>query len=140
MLALGAFGVLVEGTFQDGLAGEDCFDLIPFLTVILVGEEHHPPCGGFVGFVRFRLAVVDGKFLEVSQDGERQLERPGIAAELVGGADFVFDADGGFLGFDKELARLADAEGIVGGFGGVTDLDRSLRGSHPCKLRRNPAC
>ena len=57
---------------------------------------------------------------------QRQLGRPGVAAELVGGAGVVLDVDGGLLGLDEELARAADAEAVVGGLGRAADLDGVL--------------
>ena len=81
------------------------------------GEHHQAPGGGLVAAVGARAAVVDGELLEVGEDGERQLGRPGVAAQLEGGADVVLDVDGGLLGFDEELARAADAEAVVRGRG-----------------------
>ncbi|WP_343410346.1 hypothetical protein [Candidatus Amarolinea dominans] len=44
-----------------------------------------------------------------------------VAAQLIGWFDVVLDVYRGFLGFDEELAFLADAERVVGRLGGVTD-------------------
>ena len=51
---------------------------------------------------------------------------PGVTAQLVGGVDVVLDVDGGFLGFDVELALATDLEGVIGGFGGAFDLEGVL--------------
>ena len=71
-------------------------------------------------------AVVDRELLEVGQDGERQFRRPGIAAQLKGRAEIVFQIDGGLLGFEEELARAADAKAVVGRLGVAADLDGIL--------------
>ncbi len=91
-----------------------------------IGVVHDAGRGGLVGLVRLDAAVVDGEFLEIGEDGERQFGGPGIAAQLEGGAEIVLDIDGGFLGFEEELARAADAEAVVGGLGDAADLDGIL--------------
>ena len=121
-LAIGD-GVLVEGAFEHRLLGEDGGDLVPFGQIVSIGEIENAPCTGFVGRVRACAAIVDGELLEIRQDGQRKFGRPGIAAELIGRADLVFYIYGGFLGFEEKLARAADAETIVGGFGVAADLD-----------------
>jgi len=68
-------------------------------------------------------AVVHGELLEIAEDAEGELGSPAIAAELEGGAGVVLDIYGGALGFEKEFACAADAEAVVGGFGGLTDFD-----------------
>ena len=71
-------------------------------------------------------AVIHGEFLEVAQDAEREHCRTRIAAELEGGAGVVLDVDRGLLGFDKELARAANAKAVVGRFVAVADVDGVL--------------
>ena len=71
-------------------------------------------------------AVIDGELLEIGQDGERQLGGPGIAAELERPGDVVLTLTDGFLGFHEELARAADAEGVIRRLGGPAHLDRIL--------------
>ena len=110
-------GVLVEGAFEDGVLGEDGGDLVPSGQVVAIGEVENAAGAGLVGWVWANPAIVDGELLEIGEDGERQLGRPGVAAELIGGAEFVLEIDGGLLGFEEELARAADAEAVVGGFG-----------------------
>ena len=79
-----------------------------------------------VGLVGLDAAVVDGELLEVGEDRERQLGRPGVAAELEGRAGVVLDVDRRLLGLDEELARAADAEAVVGRLGRAADLDGVL--------------
>ena len=79
---------------------------------------------GLSVFAGLDAAVVDGEFLEVGEDGERQLGRPGVAAQLEGGAYVVAHVDRGLLGFEKELPPAADAEAVVRGLGRAADLDR----------------
>ncbi len=121
---LGRFGELIERAFEDRLAGEDAGDFVPARNVLGVVQEQDASFGGFVVLVRLFAAIVDGEFLEVGEDGERQLCRPGVAAELEGGADVGLDIDGGFLCFDEEFARAADAEAVVGGAGRFFDDER----------------
>lgn len=61
-----------------------------------------------------------------AEDAQGKLGGPGVAAELVGRADVVLDVHGGALGFEKEFARATDAEAVVGGLGGLADLDGIL--------------
>ena len=79
------------------------------------GEHHQPSGGSFIAAVRFGAAVVNGELFEIGQDRKGQLGRPGITAKLKSRADIFFDVDGGFLGFDKEFARAANAESVIGG-------------------------
>ena len=72
LLQAARFGVTVEGTFEDGLLGEDGGDLFPAGGVVPKGEVHDTGGGGPVGMVRFDPAVVDGEFLEVGEDRERE--------------------------------------------------------------------
>src|SRR5262249_28100494 len=55
-----------------------------------------------------------------------QLGRPRIAAKLIRGRGVVLDVDGRLFRFEKELARAADTEGVVGGLGHAPHLDRIL--------------
>ena len=50
--------------------------------VILVIQQHDPPGGGAVAFIGFAAAFINGEFLEVGQDAERELGGPGITAQL----------------------------------------------------------
>ena len=76
--------------------------------------------------IGFAAAVVDRQLLEIGQDGERQLGGPGVAAQLVRPGEVVSHVDGGFFGLHKELARPADAEGVIRRLGGPAHLDRIL--------------
>ena len=114
-LAGNGFGVTVEGALQDGVARKNGGELIPFIQVLLEGQHHQAAGGGLVGAIGFGAAVEDGELFEVGQDRERQLGRPGVAAQLEGRADVVFDVDRRFLGFDEEFTRTADAKAIVRG-------------------------
>lgn len=79
--------------------------------------------GGLVALVRLDAAIVNGEFLEVGKDAERELGGPGVAAELEGGLGLVLDDDGRFFGFEKEFAGAADAKAVVRRFGGFADFD-----------------
>jgi len=120
------FGVFVEEPFHDRLPGEDGGELVPPLDVFLIGKEQHPVFAGLVLELGADAAVVDGKLLEIGEDGEGEVGGPGVAAELVGRADIALDVHRGLLRFQEELARPADAETIIGGLGIAPDLDRIL--------------
>ena len=107
--------VFVEGTFEDGVAGEDVGDFVPAVGVLVVFDIEGAGFGGRVGFDGFDAAIVNGEFFEVGDNGEGQLGGPGIAAELEGRVDVLFDIDGRLFGFDEEFAGAADAEAIIGG-------------------------
>ena len=81
------------------------------------------PVAAVSSLVGLDAAVVDRELLEVGEDAEREFGGPGVAAELEGGAGVVLDVNGGLLGFEEELARAADAEAVVRGFGGLADFD-----------------
>jgi len=81
-LAFGGFYVFVEGAFEDGVARKDRCDVVPAFAVLVVGEVEGAGGGGFVGFYGFDAGVIDGEFLEVGKDGERQFGAPGVASEL----------------------------------------------------------
>lgn len=117
---------LIEPPLEDRLLGEDVGDLLPLLQVIVVGEVDHPAVAGLILELGTEAAVVNGELLEVGEDGEGEPGRPGVTAELVGGADIALDIDRGFLGLDEELPGPADPEAVVGGLGGPADLDRVL--------------
>ncbi len=104
--------------------GDFFVDFVPARNEVGVVKEQDASFGGFVVLVRLFAAIVDGEFFEVGEDGERQLCRPGVAAELKGRADVGFDIDGRFFGFDKEFARAADAEAVVGSPGRFLDDER----------------
>ena len=116
-------GVLIERALEHGVLGEQGSQFVPFLGVLVVSQVQGPPLGGLVGPVRPEPAVIDGEFLEVSEDGEGELGRPGVPAKLVGGFRVALDADCGLLGLEEELARAANAKAVVWGFGGTADLD-----------------
>ena len=115
LLQAARFGVTVEGAFEDCLLGEDRGNLVPAGGVLPERNQQDTGRGGPVGMVRFDPAVVDGEFLEVGQDGERQPGGPCVAAELVGGGGIPGDVDGGFLRLDEEFPRTPDAEAVVRG-------------------------
>ena len=74
------------------------------------------PDGGWVVFVRFDPAIINGQFLKIAQDAQRQFGRPAITAQLVRGADVLLDVNGRFLGFEKKFARAANAKTVIRGF------------------------
>ncbi len=126
--AFGLFGagVFVEGTLEDGVAGEDGGNLIPAGRVVGVGDELNAGSRGLVGMDRTDAAVIDGKLLEIGEDGQGQLGGPGVAAELECGGGVFLDINGGLFGFEEEFSSAADAETVVGGLGGRSDLDGVL--------------
>jgi hypothetical protein len=75
---------------------------------------------------RLDPAVVDGELLEVGEDAQRQLGRPGIAAELEGGGSVDPQIDRRLLGLDEELAHAANTERIVWCAAVEAHLDRVL--------------
>ena len=76
--------------------------------------------------VRFEPAVVHGEFLEVAEHAEREFGGPGVAAELERGTDVVLDINRRPLCLQEEFAGAADAEGVIGRFGGLADFDGVL--------------
>jgi hypothetical protein len=124
--ALGGFSIAIEGAFKNGIAREDGGDFIPFLCVFIEGEVKNPSFACVVAFVGFDAAIIDGEFFEIAEDAEREFRGPGVAAELKGWGGFRLDPDGGLFGFEKEFARAADAEAVVGSFGGFADFDGVL--------------
>ena len=108
---------LVERAFEDRVAGEHAGNLVPAFSVFGAGNVKDAGEGGVVFLVGLDAAVIDGELLEVGEDRERELGGPGVAAELEGRTDIVLDVHRGFLGFEKELARAADAEAVVRRFG-----------------------
>lgn len=94
---------------------------------------------GLVGFQRLDAAVVDRELLEVGQNRKRQLGRPGVAAKLVCRRHVALDVHGRLLGLDEELARAADAEGVVGRLGAGADLDDVLVDDVPVGLSQTLA-
>jgi len=118
--------VLVERVLQNRFAGEDAGDLVPLRLVLVVGEVQGAGGRRLVVLVRADAGVVDGELLEVGQDRERELRRPGVATELIGGVGIVLDPDRRALGLDEELARPTYAERVIRRLGCPADLDRVL--------------
>src|SRR5439155_25415664 len=106
--------------------GEDAGDFVPALGVLGAGNVKDAGDRSAVILVRFDAAVIHGELLEVAEDAQGQLGRPGVAAKLEGGADIVLDVHGGLFGFEKEFARASDAKAVIGRFGGFADLDGVL--------------
>src|ERR1019366_3499967 len=78
--AFGADGVFVERAFEYRVLGKYRGDLIPLCRVVAEGAVEQPRLAGLVVFVGLLAAVINGEFLEVGDDGQRQLGRPRIAA------------------------------------------------------------
>jgi len=123
LLGLGRLGVAVEGALEDGFFGEHAGNLLPALLVLLARHVERTCYRGLVGVRRAHAAVVDGKLLEVGQQGKRELGRPSVAAQLIGRCRVVLQIDRWLLCLDEELALAADAERVVGGPGVEADLD-----------------
>jgi hypothetical protein len=70
--------------------------------------------------------VVNGEFLEVREDGKRQLSRPCIAPELIGRGDVALDVHGRLSRFEEEFPLAMQGEGIVRSLHMRPDLDRIL--------------
>ncbi|MDP8215106.1 MAG: hypothetical protein RAO92_04335 [Candidatus Euphemobacter frigidus] len=117
------FDVFIKEPFENRLLGEDGGDLFPPVQVFFISKIDNPSIARFIPEVRADAAVIDGKLFKVGEDREGEPGGPGIAAELVGGADLPFYINGGFLGFDKELASSPDPKTIIGGLGDATDFD-----------------
>src|SRR5262249_9805779 len=96
----------------------------PACCIIRVRNEQYACRGRLVGDGWLDAAIVNGEFLEIRQDGERQSGGPRVAAaELVGGRRVVFEADGRLLRFQKEFGNTAKSKAIIGRFGRAADLD-----------------
>lgn len=100
---------------ENRVLGKYRCDFFPTGSVFLVGEVQNSARARFVIFLGFEMAVVDGKLGKVGEDRERQFGAPGVAAQLVSGTGFVFDADRGLFCLKEELARAAYSEGVVRG-------------------------
>jgi len=72
--------------------------------IISEREVMKPGRGGLVGLGRLDTAVINCEFLEVGQYGKRQLGGPGVAPDLIGGRDFLFELIGNSF-FLKPLLR-----------------------------------
>ncbi len=120
------FDITVERATQDGITRKDAGDLVPALDVLPKGHVQHACHGRFVGLVRLDAAVVNGKFLEIGEDAERQARAPGVAPQLVGRVHVTLEVDRGLFGFDEELTHAADAKPVVGRLCATADLDGVL--------------
>src|SRR5450830_456754 len=92
-LAARVLHVLVEGAVQDGFAREGTGEERPLLGIVLKGEVLDTRHGGTVIRAGLDARVIDGEFLEVGQDGQRQFGRVGVAAQLIGGTGVVAQID-----------------------------------------------
>jgi len=72
LLALGGIGVLVERTFEDGIARKDAGQLVPTRGQVRAGDVEDAADRGLVGLGRLDAAIVDGKFREAGQDRQGQ--------------------------------------------------------------------
>ena len=91
----------------------ECFDLnlsAPHTIRSLSSISPRPRCGDLL----------------FSQDRERYMRFPGIAAQLVGGVDVVFDVDGRLFGLNEELAGLAEPEAVIRGTRAAFEFDGVL--------------
>lgn len=125
-LADGVLGVAVESAAQDGLVAEYGGDLVPTGEVLVVGEVDDARRRCAVAGGRLDAAVVDRELVEIGEDRERQLGRPGITSQLVGGAYVLGDVHGRLFGLHKELARPPDTEAIVGRLDALAHADGIL--------------
>jgi len=98
-------------------------DPVPLLHKVFVGEGEEAGFGRLIFFFGGDAAVINGELREVGQDAQGELGGPGVAPELEGRALVQLEIDGRLLGFQKELARAADAETVVRSFGDAADLD-----------------
>src|SRR5947209_677295 len=83
-LRLGRLSVCIEKALEDCFTGEHGGNLVPPLGVVGIGEVEDACCRGLVRLIGFDAAVVDCELLEVGENAERKLRRPGIAAQLEG--------------------------------------------------------
>jgi hypothetical protein len=72
-LGLGRFGKLIEGAFEDRVAGKDFGNVIPTRDVFVEVEIKHTRDGSFVVESRLDAAIVNGEFFEIGQDAQRKL-------------------------------------------------------------------
>ena len=122
-LGLAGVGEFIVPTIVDGFAGEAFVNPIPFLGVVPEGAIEDARGAGGVVLAGFEAAIIDGKLLEVGEEAQREFGGPGIATELKGGADVLLDVDGRLFGFEKEFARVVQAEAVVRGFDRAGDAD-----------------
>jgi len=125
-----AGGVLVERAAQNRFAGKHRGDFIPAFGKFGVFDLKDGRGAGLVFGTGLVARIVNNEVPEIRQDRQRQLRGVGVAAELKRRCGINTDADGGFLGFEKEFASAApaggasaDVEAIVGRLGGAADLD-----------------
>ena len=119
-------GIFIKRAFEDGVLGEYGRNLIPLLQIIPASQIEYPPFGGHILLVRLHSAVVDRELLEVGEDGQGQLCRPGISSQLEGRVNVLSDVHRGLLGLQKELALAANAKRVVRSPGGAAHLDGVL--------------
>ena len=87
-------------------------------------EINDPRNSSLVGLDRLYAAIIDGEFLEVGQDTDRQLGGPCVAPQLKGRSDGLANIDRWLLGFNEETPRAAaGAETVVGCFCASADAN-----------------
>ncbi len=116
-------GEAIEKALEDGLLGEDGFNLVPSRRVLRVRDEHDSRFGD-LGDLRADgdAPIVGRQMREIRQHRKRELGRPGIGAKLDGRLPGGGDIDMRGFGLQEELAHAADSEAVVGRAG----LDRFL--------------
>lgn len=104
---LGGGGALVEGAELGGLGGEVFEEVRPVFFELIEGEVLEAADVGLVGGFGLLAAVVDAELFEVGEDGEGELDGPGVAAELEGprnwGRGSSLRLTDGFLASTKNL-------------------------------------
>jgi len=132
-----------------GVGREDYRNLLPSLDTVGVSRVHDTGCSGHVGLIRADAATVGRELLEVGQDAQGQLGRPGGTPDLVGrvaegrkrpedgsGANlpaiggFHLTANGGTCTIIAQLnreSRLVHNSGVVVGQSDVNIPDRHSR-------------
>jgi len=113
------FNIFIKRTFKNRFTREDRGDFIPAFDIFIISKVKGTCPGRLVGLDWFNPAVIDGEFLKIRQDTERQLGRPCVTAKLVCGIDLFPDINGGFLRFQKEFACSADTEAVIRGLCGA---------------------
>ncbi|MDP2897975.1 MAG: hypothetical protein Q8Q12_15680 [bacterium] len=122
-LAFRGLRVPVKGTLENLFTRENRGNLVPALWVFGERDVEGAGCRSLIRSLRLDAAVVRGEFLEIGENAQGQFRGPGVPAELIGGVNGVLDADGGFLRFDEEFPRAADAEAVVGRLRRAPDFD-----------------
>src|SRR5215217_1544422 len=92
---------------------------------------------GTVVLLGLEAAVVESHLLEVREDREGELRRPGVPPQLEGWARISCEVYGGLLRLDEELPCPTDVEAVVRCFGCTPNPDGILGDDLPLRTDRD---